>query len=128
MKSTDHCDQESSIEKSASLDGKSIAKPRYYGPRQLDSGAIASPKETITVFIPLAMGPPSTAEAQKAFQVTYQPDRNSDAVQIPTEWQIGIPIQIPGNSLLAVRDGAFCCQMVQYDWRPAETHEEEGVV
>jgi hypothetical protein len=59
----------------------------------------------------------------------YQPDREIEAVREPMPWDIGVPIQIPGNSRMVVKQGTICFEMVQYDWEPAKDppSEEQGV-
>ncbi|KAI8710402.1 hypothetical protein NCS52_01576800 [Fusarium sp. LHS14.1] len=118
---------EPKIKNDALLENQRITAHRSYRPRELDIGSIASPGHTITVFIPLTLPYPSNAP--KLSDVMYQPDRGTEAVQEPMPWHIGVPIQIPGNSRIVVKQGTICFEMVQYDWEPAKDpqREEQGV-
>ncbi|KAI8710659.1 hypothetical protein NCS52_01546700 [Fusarium sp. LHS14.1] len=119
---------EPKIKDDALLENQRITAHRNYRPRELDIGSIASPGHTITVFIPLTL--PYPFNAPKLPDVMYQPDRETEAVQEPMPWHIGVPIQIPGNSRIVVKQGTICFEMVQYDWEPAKDpqREEEAVV
>ncbi|KAK7402754.1 hypothetical protein QQX98_011488 [Neonectria punicea] len=118
---------EPKIKNDALLENQRITAHRDYRPRELDIGSIASPGHTITVFIPLTLPYPSNAP--KLPDVMYQPHRETEAVQEPMPWHIGVPIQIPGNSRIVVKQGTICFEMVQYDWEPAKDpqREEQGV-
>ncbi|KAJ4193051.1 hypothetical protein NW759_016611 [Fusarium solani] len=122
-----HKEYEPKIKDDALLESQRITAHRNYRPRELDIGSIASPGRTITVLIPLTLPHPSNPP--KLPEVMYQPDRETEAVQEPMPWHIGVPIQIPGNSRIVVKQGTICFEMVQYDWEPAKDpqREEQGV-
>ncbi|RSL58343.1 hypothetical protein CEP53_006173 [Fusarium sp. AF-6] len=122
-----HKEYEPKIKHDALLEKQYISACRNYRPRELDIGSIASPGRTITVFIPLILPQPSKPPTLP--EVMYQPDREIEAVQEPMPWHIGVPILIPGNSRIVVKQGTICFEMVQYDWEPAKDlpGEEQGV-
>ncbi|KZL64540.1 hypothetical protein CT0861_05067 [Colletotrichum tofieldiae] len=117
---------EPDIMEEACLANTSITGPRYYGPRELETGTIASPEHTITIFIPLAPRLSSAANPQKPPKVLFQPNRDKETVREPITWHIGTPIQIPGNSRLVVDEGLICFEMLQYDWKPAKHQDRES--
>ncbi|KAH6883857.1 hypothetical protein B0T10DRAFT_410847 [Thelonectria olida] len=112
------------IKHDALLQNRTINKPRTYGPRELDIGTIASPKDTITIFIPLTPRLSHPSDPYKLPKVMYQPDRDNKATREPMSWLIGTPVQISGNSRIVVEEGPICFEMLQYDWLPADDPDD----
>lgn len=92
-------------------------------------------EDTITIYIPIAMGPrptdPPTAQdgasregRSESAVIEFRPGVGSDT-QTSLEWQEGVPIQTPGPCQMIVKEPIFFL-MLQYDLTPALGQDKEA--
>jgi len=80
---------------------------------------LTTPKNTITVFIPLKL----KEEPDAPPTVMFQPDSHNNNVKKPVIWQIESPFRIPGQSAIVVEKGRIHFLLKEFAWKPNDGEE-----